>query len=161
MNVLSLFDGMSCGQQALNRAGIKINQYFASEINKFAIKVTMHNFPDTIQIGSVINVDGYKLPKIDLLIGGSPCQSFSFAGKRNGMVTKNLIEVTNLNHYLQLKKDGFEFDGQSYLFWEYVRILHEVKPKYFLLENVMMIEKWEKILSIFFPKIKQLTLKNS
>jgi DNA (cytosine-5)-methyltransferase 3A len=147
MNVLSLFDGMSCGQQALNRAGIKINQYFASEIDKFAIKVTMNNYPDTIQLGSVINVDGYKLPKIDLLIGGSPCQSFSFAGKRNGMITKNSIEVTNLNHYLQLKKDGFEFDGQSYLFWEYVRILHEVKPKYFLLENVIMIEKWEKIIT--------------
>jgi DNA (cytosine-5)-methyltransferase 3A len=147
MNVLSLFDGMSCGQQALNRAGIKINQYYASEIDKFAIKVTINNYPDTIQLGSVINVDGYKLPKIDLLIGGSPCQSFSFAGKRNGMITKNSIEVTNLNHYLQLKKDGFEFDGQSYLFWEYVRILHEVKPKYFLLENVIMIEKWEKIIT--------------
>jgi len=147
MNVLSLFDGISCGQQALERAGIKVNQYFASEIDKFAIKVTMANYPNTIQLGSVVNVNGCDLPKIDLLIGGSPCQSFSFAGKRKGMATKDEIEIHTLDHYLQLKNDGFEFDGQSYLFLEYVRLLNEVKPKYFLLENVIMIEKWEKIIT--------------
>lgn len=147
MNVLSLFDGMSCGQQALQRAGIKVDQYFASEIDKYAIKVTMANFPDTKQLGSVVDVDGYSLPKIDILIGGSPCQSFSFAGKRKGMATKDEQEILTLDHYLQLKKEGFEFEGQSYLFWEYMRILNEVKPKYFLLENVMMGEKWEKVLS--------------
>ena len=81
MNVLSLFDGMSCGQIALNRAGIKYDNYFASEIDKHAIKVTMANYPDTIQLGSVIDVRATDLPKIDLLIGGSPCQGFSFAGK--------------------------------------------------------------------------------
>lgn len=147
MNVLSLFDGMSCGQIALERAGIKVDNYFASEIDKHAIKVTMANYPNTVQLGSVIDVDGYKLPKIDLLCGGSPCQSFSFAGKRKGMSTKCETEILTLDHYLQLKNDGFEFEGQSYLFWEYMRILHEVKPKYFLLENVEMGEKWEKILS--------------
>lgn len=147
MNVLSLFDGMSCGQQALERAGIKIDNYFASEIDKYAIKVTMANYPNTIQLGSVVNVDGYSLPKIDLLIGGSPCQSFSFAGKRKGMSTKDEQEILTLEHYLQLKADGFEFEGQSYLFWEYMRLLNEVKPKYFLLENVEMGEKWEKVLS--------------
>ena len=147
MNVISLFDGMSCGQQALDRAGVEVNQYFASEIDKFAIKVTMSNYPNTIQLGSVINVNGYDLPKIDLLIGGSPCQSFSFAGKRKGMATKDEIEIHTLEHYLQFKNDGYEFEGQSYLFWEYIRILNEVKPKYFLLENVMMGEKWERILS--------------
>jgi DNA (cytosine-5)-methyltransferase 3A len=147
MNVLSLFDGMSCGQQALERIGIKVNNYYASEIDKYAIQVTMANYPNTIQLGSVVNVDGYSLPKIDLLIGGSPCQSFSFAGKRKGMSTKDEQEILTLEHYLQLKSEGFEFEGQSYLFWEYMRLLNEVKPKYFLLENVEMGEKWEKVLS--------------
>jgi DNA (cytosine-5)-methyltransferase 3A len=147
MNVLSLFDGMSCGQQALERIGIKVDNYFASEIDKYAITVTMANYPNTKQLGSVINVNGYNLPKIDLLIGGSPCQSFSFAGKRKGMSTKDEQEILTLNHYLELKAEGYEFEGQSYLFWEYMRLLNEVKPKYFLLENVMMGEKWEKILS--------------
>lgn len=147
MNVLSLFDGMSCGHQALERAGFKVDNYFASEIDKYAIQVTMANYPNTKQLGSVVNVDGYSLPKIDLLIGGSPCQSFSFAGKRKGMSTKDEQEILTLEHYLQLKAEGFEFEGQSYLFWEYMRLLNETKPKYFLLENVMMGEKWEKVLS--------------
>jgi DNA-cytosine methyltransferase len=147
MNVLSLFDGMSCGQQALERAGIKVTNYYASEIDKYAIQVTMANYPNTIQLGSVVNVDGYSLPKIDILIGGSPCQSFSFAGKRKGMSTIDEQEVLTLNHYLELKAEGFQFEGQSYLFWEYMRLLKEVNPKYFLLENVIMGEKWEKILS--------------
>lgn len=147
MNVLSLFDGMSCGQQALERAGFKVDNYFASEIDKYAIQVTMANYPNTKQLGSVVNVDGYSLPKIDILIGGSLCQSFSFAGKRKGMSTKDEQEILTLEHYLQLKAEGFEFEGQSYLFWEYMRLLRETKPKYFLLENVMMGEKWEKVLS--------------
>ena len=147
MNVLSLFDGMSCGQQALDRNGIKVDNYFASEIDKYAITVTMANYPNTKQLGSVVDVDGYSLPKIDLLMGGSPCQSFSFAGKRKGMSTKDEQEILTLDHYLQLKSEGFEFEGQSYLFWEYMRLIYECKPKYFLLENVMMGEKWEKILS--------------
>ena len=147
MNVLSLFDGMSCGQIALNRLGIKYDKYFASEIDKHAIKVTMSNYPDTIQLGDVTTIDTQKLPKIDLLIGGSPCQSFSFAGRMKGMATKDNQEILTLERYLELKQQGFEFEGQSYLFWEYMRILNEVKPKYFLLENVVMVEKWEKILS--------------
>ena len=147
MNVLSLFDGMSCGQQALERAGINVDNYFASEIDKYAMQVTMANYPNTKQLGSVTLVDGYKLPKIDLVIGGSPCQSFSFAGKRKGMATKCETEILTLEHYLELKADGYEFEGQSYLFWEFMRLLNEVKPTYFLLENVMMGEKWENILS--------------
>ena len=151
MNVLSLFDGMSCGQQALERIGINVDNYFASEIDKYAIKVTMANYPNTIQLGSVVNVNGYDLPKIDILIGGSPCQSFSFAGKRKGMSTKDEQEILTLEHYLQLKSEGFEFEGQSYLFWEYMRLLNELRSKnpnvYFLLENVEMGEKWEKVLT--------------
>jgi DNA (cytosine-5)-methyltransferase 1 len=147
MNVLSLFDGMSCGQQALERCNINVDNYFASEIDKYAIKVTQANYPNTIQLGSVVNLDGKSLPKIDLLLGGSPCQSFSFGGKRKGMSTTCNEEIFSLKRYLELKEEGFEFEGQSYLFWEYMRILYEVKPKYFLLENVEMGEKWEKILS--------------
>ena len=114
MNVLSLFDGISCGQVALERAGVKIKKYFASEIDKHAIKVTQSNYPNTVQIGNVLDVNGCDLPKIDLLIGGSPCQGFSQAGK----------------------KLNFE-DPRSKLFFEYVRILKETNPKYFLYENVI------------------------
>ena len=98
MKVLSLFDGMSCGQIALNKLGVKINKYYACEINKHAIKVTIANFPNTIQLGDVMKVKAKDLDKIDLLIGGSPCQGFSFAGK-------------------QLAFD----DPRSKLFFEYVR----------------------------------------
>jgi len=123
MNVLSLFDGMSCGQIALDRLGIKVDNYLASEIDKYAIQVTQKNYPNTIQIGSVVDVKGEDLPNIDLLIGGSPCQSFSRSG------------------------DGSGFDGKSKLFWEFVRILKEVNPKYFLLENVVMKKEWEDIIT--------------
>ena len=115
MNVLSLFDGMSCGQLALQRAGIQVENYFAAEIDKYAIKVTQANFPGTVQLGDVTAIDPGSLPDIDILIGGSPCQGFSFAGK-------------------QLNFD----DPRSKLFWEYVRLLKALKPKYFLLENVKM-----------------------
>lgn len=151
MNVLSLFDGMSCGQIALTNLGCFPDKYYASEVDKFAIQQTHHVFPDTIHIGDVTRVDVSKLDKIDLIIGGSPCQSFSFAGKRVGMATTENIEVTDLDQYLDLKIMGFEFTGQSYLFWEYMRILTEVR-KYnpdvkFLLENVVMSKKWEAVLT--------------
>ena len=147
INVLSLFDGMSCGQIALERAGIKVDNYFASEIDKYAQIVSKANYPNTIYLGDVRNVKASNLPKIDLLIGGSPCQSFSFAGKRKGMSTKDEQEILTLEHYLKLKDEDYEFEGQSYLFWEYMRLLNECNPKYFLLENVEMGEKWEKVLS--------------
>jgi DNA (cytosine-5)-methyltransferase 3A len=124
MNVLSLFDGMSCGQIALNRLGIKYDKYFASEIDEYAIKVTQHNYPETIQIGDVLNVKGSDLPQIDLIFGGSPCQGFSFAGKR-------------LN---------FD-DPRSKLFFEFVRLRDELKPKYFLLENVKMKKEHEDVIT--------------
>jgi len=123
MNVLSLFDGMSCGRIALDRAGIEINDYFASEIDKYASKVSYHNYPDIVHMGDVCSLSAANLPKIDLLIGGSPCQSFSLSGKGEG------------------------FDGKSKLFWEYARLLKEVKPKYFLLENVKMKKEWEDVIT--------------
>lgn len=122
--VLSLFDGMSCGQIALNKAGIKYNEYYASEINKHAIAVAKHNFPNTKHIGDVTQVKGIDLPQVDLLIGGSPCQGFSFAGK-------------------QLNFD----DPRSKLFFEYARLLNELKPKYFLLENVRMKKESQDVIS--------------
>lgn len=151
MNVLSLFDGMSCGQIALTNLGCFPGKYYASEVDKFAIQQTRHVFPDTIHIGDVTRVDVSKLDKIDLIIGGSPCQSFSFAGKQAGMATTENIEVTDLDQYLDLKIMGFGFTGQSYLFWEYMRILTEIR-KYnpdvkFLLENVVMSKKWEAVLT--------------
>lgn len=123
-SVLSLFDGMSCGQIALNRAGIEYDNYFASEIDKHAIKVTQTNHPNTIQLGDVTKVKGSDLPKIDLLIGGSPCQGFSFAGK------------------------GLNFeDPRSKLFFEFVRLKNETQPKYWLLENVKMKVEHQNIIS--------------
>lgn len=125
MNVLSLFDGISCGQIALERAGIKVDNYFASEIDKDAIAVTQYNYPNTIQLGDVRNIDLSILPKIDLLIGGSPCQDLSRA-----------------------KRDGKGLDGEkSSLFYDYVRVLNIVKPKYFLLENVKMRNSYKDIIT--------------
>ena len=126
MNVLSLFDGMSCGQIALNKAGVKYDTYFASEVDKYAIKVAQANYPDTVQIGDVTQVDHTRLPfdGIDLLMGGSPCQGFSFAGK-------------------QLNFD----DPRSKLFFEFVRLKDELKPKYFLMENVPMKQESQDIIS--------------
>jgi site-specific DNA-cytosine methylase len=143
-NVLSLFDGLSCGQIALNRAGIEYDNYFASEIDNYAIKVTQANYPKTIQLGDVCGIQyedgalfhhqndnplkngGSFITKIDLLIGGSPCQGFSFAGK------------------------GLNFeDPRSKLFFEFVRLKNETQPKYFLLENVVMKKEHEKVISEF------------
>lgn len=149
MNVLSLFDGMSCGRITLSELGIPVKKYYASEVDKFAIKATMQNFPDTIQLGDVRELDVSLLDKIDLIIGGSPCTNLSMSGKRKGLSTKEGMEVLDLQTYLELKENGFEFEGQSYLFWEYIRIYHELiergdNPKFFL-ENVEMGKKWESV----------------
>lgn len=149
MNILSLFDGMSCGRITLSELGIPVEKYYASEVDKFAIKATMQNFPDTIQLGDVRELEVSRLDKIDLIIGGSPCTNLSMSGKRKGLSTKEGMEVLDLQTYLELKENGFEFEGQSYLFWEYIRIYHELikrgdNPKFFL-ENVEMGKKWESV----------------
>lgn len=102
---------MSCGQIALKQLGIIPEVYYASEVDKHAIKQTQLNFPNTIQLGDVTRVDVSRLKTIDLLIGGSPCQSFSFAGKRVGMSTTGKEEIYTLNRYLELKEEGFQFEG--------------------------------------------------
>lgn len=162
---ISLFNGIGCLWIALEQAGICVSQRISSEVDPHAIKANDAMYPDTIQIGDVRKIEVVKDENgkpiklitengvIDImndeiiLGGGSPCQSFSLAGKMKGMVTKDEVEVLTLDHYMRLKNDEFEFEGQSYLFWEYMRILTEIKPKYFLLENVMMAEKWESILT--------------
>ena len=120
ITVLSLFDGISCGQQALKELCIPVKNYYASEIHVPSIKVTQKNFPDTIQLGDVRYIKWLKhFPKVDLLIAGSPCQGFSISGK------------------------GLNFDDpRSKLFFEFVRLLKEIKPTYFLLENVVMKKEW-------------------
>lgn len=126
INVLSLFDGISAGQVALERAGIKVNKYYASEIDKFAIAVTQYRYPDTIQLGSITEWETWDLQKIDLVIGGSPCQGFSFAGK-------------------QLNFD----DPRSKLFFDFVNVVNEFNPKYFMLENVRMKKEYQDVITEF------------
>jgi site-specific DNA-cytosine methylase len=124
MKVLSLFDGMSCGQIALDQLGIKVDKYYASEIDKYAIQVTQKNYPNTIQVGDICELDPQDFQDVDLIMGGSPCQGFSFAGK-------------------QLAFD----DPRSKLFFEFVRMVEGIKPKYFLLENVRMKKEYLQIIT--------------
>lgn len=122
--VLSLFDGMSCGRIALERAGIKVKKYYASEIDKYAQIVSAANYPDIIRLGDITKWKEWKIEKPDLIMGGSPCQGFSFAGK------------------------GLNFnDPRSKLFFTFVDILKHYKPKYFLLENVKMKKEHQKVIS--------------
>ena len=123
LNVLSLFDGMSCGRIALDKANIPVNKYYASEIDKWAIKVSKKNYPNIEQLGDVSDIDGSSLD-VDLLIGGSPCQSFSSAGHGK----------------------GFD-DPRGKLFWQYVRLLEQTKPKWFLLENVTMKQEHQDVIT--------------
>ena len=124
MKVLSLFDGIACGYVALERAWIPIDVYYASEIDKYAIQVAFKNHPDIIEIGDVCEVKWEDYQWVDLIIGGSPCQGFSMAGK-----------MLNFN------------DPRSKLFFEFVRLVKEIKPKYFLLENVKMKKEYVEVIS--------------
>lgn len=138
LNVLSLCDGMSCGHIALEQAGFKVNKYYASEIKNIAIKVTNENYPETVQIGDVNKVsykdgvlyteNGEYSEKFDLVIFGSPCQSFSIA-------IPNEMRI------------GLQDMKRSGLFYECYRVLKEVNPKYFLMENVVMKKEEEKVIN--------------
>lgn len=130
LTVLSCFDGISGGQIALNRAGIEYSKYYASEIDKYAIKITQANYPDTIQLGSITEWQSWDIDKPDLILAGSPCQGFSFAGK------------------------GLNFeDPRSKLFFTFVEILKHYKPKYFLLENVIMKAEHNDVISSILGEI--------
>ena len=149
MRVLSLFDWISCGQAALNNIVSKETHidYFASEIEEHSIAVTQYNFPNTIQLWSVTDIDTKKLKEIgdfDILMWGSPCTNLSSSWNRTWLI------FSSLDHYLQEKEKGFkqgDINNQSYLFWEYIRILNQIRPKFFLLENVVMTKENQKIIT--------------
>jgi DNA-cytosine methyltransferase len=124
MNVLSLFDGISCGRVALERANIKVKKYYASEVDKYAIQISKKNYPEIMQLGDINYWQKWDIPKPDLIMGGSPCQGFSFAGK-------------------QLAFD----DPRSALFFKFVEVLNYYKPKYFLFENVRMKQDHQDVIS--------------
>jgi site-specific DNA-cytosine methylase len=124
MNVLSLFDGISCGRVALERSGVPVANYYASEIDPHAITISKKHYPDTIHVGDVTKLKGHDLPQIDIILAGSPCQGFSHNGA-------------------QL---GFE-DPRSQLFWEFVRLVEECQPTWWLLENVRMKKEWSDIIT--------------
>jgi len=130
MNILSLFDGISCGRVALERAGIPVNKYYASEIDKTAIKISQSNHSDIDLIGDVHNLQSWSLPQIDLLIAGSPCQNFS-----RGATLSNK------------KRTGLKGD-RSNLFWKFLEAKHKFNSKYFLLENVVMPKEHEEIITM-------------
>lgn len=132
MRVLSLFDGISGGYIALDRLGIEPASYYASEIERVANDISRYWWPKIKRLGDVRDIDSGELGSIDLIIGGSPCTNLSFAGNQEGLMSSSLTD------YLELKNSGYKFKGQSFLFWEYIRLLMEIKPKYFLLENVRM-----------------------
>ena len=137
LNVLSCFDGISAGQLALQRAGIKVDNYYASEIDKYAIQITQENFPKTIQLGDINDWESWKLRNLDLIIAGSPCQGFSRAGT------------------------GYNFDDpRSKLFYIFCDILERYKPKYFLLENVKMKKEWEYIIT-FMLQVDPISINSS
>lgn len=138
---------MSCGREAFKRANINVNNYFASEVDKYAIMVAKKNHPSNINVGDVRFLDSKDFTGVDIIIGGSPCQNFSFAGKRKGMSTSTNEEILTLSRYMKLKREGFSFKGESFLFWEFVRLVKRIKPKYFLLENVIMSKKWENVIT--------------
>jgi len=162
MNIVSLFNGHSGGNISFDEAGISYEGYYSSEVDKHALKMEKHLFPNNIQMGDVKNIyykDGYLttdngvfyVGSVGILIGGSPCQSFSFAGKRNGMTTIETIEIVTLDQYLILKDENFQFEGYSYLFWEYMRILKELQVDnpdiLFMLENVKMEKNWNIVIN--------------
>ena len=126
MNVLSLFDGISCGMVALERAGVPVERYVAYEIEPNAIKISEKNYPNIEHCGDVTKADFTKYTDFELLIGGSPCQSLS------------IVQSKTREH----------LDGKSKLFFEFVRAFKEIKPKYFLFENVAsMNDESKKIIS--------------
>lgn len=138
MIVLSLFDGISAGQLALERAGIKVDKYYASEIDKYAIAITQYNYPNTVQLGDINNWTDWDIEEPDLILAGSPCQGFSMAGK------------------------GLNFeDPRSKLFFTFVDVLMHYSPPYFLLENVPMKKEWEDVITEYLGEVPPIEINSS
>lgn len=148
LTVLSLFDGISVGLQALKNLNIPLRAYYTSEIDDLAIKVSKNNHKEDwiYRAGDVRYINGDVYPAIDLLIGGNPCVSFSCAGRRQGFKQKTYT-LKDYYHYLSLKHSGVNFEGESYLFWEFVRLYREICPKFFFLENTHMSQESQDIIS--------------
>jgi len=146
MNVVSLFDGCSTLRHALQTSNIKVDNYWASEIDKNAMKVSSSNWTDVTQIGDIRNVNFNGGVNVDLMVWGSACQNFSLAGNKVGMVTKDLIKIETLEQYLKVKDKGLEV-SESTLFWDAIRLLKVIKPKYFLMENVHMSQYNQDVIS--------------
>jgi len=154
--MLNLFSGLGGGRLSAERAGLKVKTEYYSEVDTYALKVMKKRFPDSIPVGDVRNLKAIDFVHVTIITAGSPCQNFSIMGKKKGMITSTEIEVNSLKIYLKLKKEGYEFEGQSYLFWEFVRLYTEIKTLQikmglpvldFLLENVKMTGNWANIIS--------------
>lgn len=148
MNVLSLFDGMGTCKTCLDRVGLQVDNFFASEVDKYAIAVAKYLHPDIVHVGDVRALDEltfmffHNVSSFDLIAAGSPCKNLSLSGDKTGVICKSLKE------YLKLKKEGYDFGkNQSYLFWEFVRLLEIYKPPYFFLENVITKKENQDIIS--------------
>ena len=156
MVLFSSFSGYGGSILSAKFAGLNVVKHYSSEVEESSMKVLQAHSPNTIQVGDICNVNPADYLDVTHIDGGSPCQCLSFAGKKKGFATKTEIEILTLDHYLQLKSEGFEFEGQSYLFWEFVRvyqgirdlqIANGIQPLTFLLENVNMTQKWQDVIS--------------
>lgn len=154
--ILSLFAGYGGSRLSAEYAGLNVVKHYSSEVEESSMKVLNANFPDTIQVGDVRNLKPEDFLDVTIIDGGSPCQCLSFAGKKKGFSTTTEIEIVTLEQYEQLVSEGFEFEGQSYLYWEYVRLYRGIRNLQierglpvlqFLLENVKMTKKWEDVIS--------------
>jgi site-specific DNA-cytosine methylase len=154
--LFSAFSGYGGSILSAKYAGLNVVKHYSSEIEESAIKVLQAHSPNTIQVGDIRNLNPADYLDLTHIDGGSPCQCLSFAGLKKGFATKSEIEILTLNHYKQLVSEGFEFEGQSYLFWEFVmfyegvrdlQIANGIEPLTFLLENVNMTQKWQDVIS--------------
>lgn len=156
INIFSAFDGYSTIMLACKNLNIPVSNYYASEIDPHVIQISKKNHPEIKHIGDIRNINGHNLWYITHAFFGSPCQNVSNAGKKEGFSTSDGIQITSLDQYLTLKKEGYTFKGQSYLYWEILRVKSEINDirsilglpdVIFLMENVRMDKKWEDIVS--------------
>lgn len=151
INVFSGFDGYRGCRIILDRLNVPVNEYYSCEIDKHAITIGRKNYPDCVEVGDITQVNMFDLDPIDLYSMGFPCPNLPMQGNKEGMTTIEGVEVVSLEQYLKLKSEGFEFKGQSWLFWEGIRCLRDaqsINPNLkFIIENVMMEDKWADLIT--------------